>query len=62
MNVNNIMNIYCRTAERGYAEKETMMAGERWWKELGMVVLTSTETNTLFELHWPGEPRADPWP
>jgi hypothetical protein len=58
MNVNNIMNIYCRTAERGYAEKETTMAEERWWKAPGMVALTSTETNTVFGLHWPGEPRA----
>jgi hypothetical protein len=29
MNVNNIMNLYCRTVERGYAEKETTMAAER---------------------------------
>jgi hypothetical protein len=43
MNVNNIMNLYCRTAERGYAKKETMMAAERWWKEPGKVMLTSTE-------------------
>jgi hypothetical protein len=52
MNVNNIMNIYCRTAERGYAKKETTMDGERWWKEPGMLALTSTETNTIFGLHW----------
>jgi hypothetical protein len=43
MNVNNIMNLYCRTAERGYAEKETTMAAERWWKAPGKVALTSTE-------------------
>ena len=43
MNVNNIMNIYCRNVERGYAKKETMMAEERWWKAPGMVALTSTE-------------------
>jgi hypothetical protein len=30
--VNNIMNLYCRTAERGCAEKETMMAVEGTWK------------------------------
>jgi hypothetical protein len=58
MNVNNIMNIYCRTAERGYVEKETMMAEERWWKAPRKVALTSIETNTVFELYWPGEPRA----
>jgi hypothetical protein len=51
MNVTNIMNIYCRTAERGYAEKETTMAKERYWKAPGKVVLTSTETNTVFGLH-----------
>ena len=45
--------IYCRIAERGYAEKETMMAGERWWMAPGMVALTSTETNTVFGIHWP---------
>jgi hypothetical protein len=27
-----------------------------------MVALTSTETNTVFGLHWPGEPRAARWP
>jgi hypothetical protein len=43
MNVNNIMNLYCRTAERGYAEKETTMAEERRWKAPGKVALTSTE-------------------
>jgi hypothetical protein len=43
MNVNNIMNLYCNTAERGCAEKETMMDTERWWKAPGKVVLTSTE-------------------
>jgi hypothetical protein len=43
MNVNNIMNLYCRTAERGYAEKETTMAAERRWKAPGKVALTSTE-------------------
>ena len=37
MNVNNIMNIYCRIAERGYAKKETTMAEERWWKAPGKV-------------------------
>jgi hypothetical protein len=62
MNVNNIMNIYCRTIERGYVEKETTMAEERWWKELGKVALTSTKTNTVFGLRWPGEPRAAYWP
>jgi hypothetical protein len=62
MNVNNIMNIYCRTTERGYAEKETTMAEERWWKAPGKVALTSTETNTVFGLHWLGEPRAARWP
>jgi hypothetical protein len=30
--VNNIMNLYCRTAERGCAEKETMMVVEGTWK------------------------------
>jgi hypothetical protein len=29
------------------------MADERWWKAPGMVALTSTETNTVFGLHWP---------
>jgi hypothetical protein len=62
MNVNNIMNIYCRTTERGYAKKETMMAEERWWKALGKVALTSTKTNTIFGLHWLGEPRVARWP
>jgi hypothetical protein len=38
------------------------MAKERWWKAPGMVALTSTETNTVFGLHWPGEPRAARWP
>jgi hypothetical protein len=51
MNVNNIMNIYFQTAERGYAEKETMMDKERWWKAPGKVALTSTEINTIFGLH-----------
>jgi hypothetical protein len=32
MNVNNIMNLYCRTTERGCSEKETMMAVEGTWK------------------------------
>ena len=32
MNVNNIMNLYCRTAERGCVEKETTMAVEGTWK------------------------------
>jgi hypothetical protein len=31
MNVNNIFN-YCRTAERGCAEKETTMVVEGTWK------------------------------
>jgi hypothetical protein len=43
MNVNNIMNLYCRTVERGYAEKETTMAVERRWREPGKVALTSTD-------------------
>ena len=43
MNVNDIMNLYCRTTERGYAKKETMMVAERWWKAPGKVALTSTE-------------------
>jgi hypothetical protein len=43
MNVNNIMNLYCRTAERGYVEKETTMAKERRWKAPGKVALTSTK-------------------
>jgi hypothetical protein len=38
------------------------MAEERWWKAPGKVALTSTETNTVFGLHWPGEPRAARWP
>jgi hypothetical protein len=66
MNVNNIMNIYIAGLLRGgggrCAEKETTMAEERWWKAPGMVALTSTETNTVFGLHWPGEPRAARWP
>ena len=62
MNVNNIMNLYCRTVERGYAEKETTMAGERWWKAPRMAALSSTETNTVFGLHWPEETRAALWP
>jgi hypothetical protein len=32
MNVNNIMNLYCRTAERRCAEKETTMVVEGTWK------------------------------
>jgi hypothetical protein len=32
MNVNNIMNLYCRTTERGCDEKETTMAVEGTWK------------------------------
>jgi hypothetical protein len=32
INVNNIMNLYCSTAERGCAEKETTMAMEGTWK------------------------------
>jgi hypothetical protein len=43
MNANNIMNLYCRTAEGGYAEKETTMAAERQWRALGKVALTSTD-------------------
>jgi hypothetical protein len=38
------------------------MAKERLWKEPRMVALTSTETNTVFSLHWLGEPRAARWP
>jgi hypothetical protein len=63
MNVNNIMNIYIAGLLRGgCAEKETTMDEERWWKALGMVALTSTETNIVFGLHWLGEPRAARWP
>jgi hypothetical protein len=43
MNVNTIMNLYCRIVERGYAEKETTMDEERQWKAPGKVALTSTE-------------------
>jgi hypothetical protein len=43
MNVNNIMNLYCKTAERGYDEKETTMVAERRWKAPGKVALTSTK-------------------
>jgi hypothetical protein len=43
MNVKNIMNLSYRTAERGYAEKETTMAAERWWKAPRKVALTSTK-------------------
>ena len=32
MNVNNIMNLYCRTAERGCVGKETTMVVEGTWK------------------------------
>jgi hypothetical protein len=32
MNVNNIMKLYYRTAERGCVEKETTMAVEGTWK------------------------------
>jgi hypothetical protein len=32
MNVNNIMKLYCRTAERGCVEKETTMEVEGTWK------------------------------
>jgi hypothetical protein len=56
--VDEYIYIYCRNVERGYAEKETTMAKERWWKGPRKVALTSTETNTVFGLHWPGEPRA----
>jgi len=38
------------------------MAEERWWKAPRMVVLTSTETNIVFGIHWPGEPREAHWP
>ena len=62
MNVNNIMNLYCRTVKRGCAEKETTMAEERWWKAPRKVALTSIETNTIFRLHWPREPRVARWP
>jgi hypothetical protein len=58
----NVNNIYYRTTERGYTEKETTMAEERWWKAPRKVALTSTETNTIFGLHWLGEPRAVHWP
>ena len=52
------MNIYIAGLLRGgCAKKETTMAEERWWKEPGMVALTSTETNTVFGLHLPGELR-----
>jgi hypothetical protein len=43
MNVNNIMNLYCRTVERGYAEKKTTMVEERRRKAPGKLALTSTE-------------------
>ena len=56
-------NIYIAGLLRGgCAEKETMMAEERWWKAPGKVVLTSTKTNTAFGLHWPEGPRAARWP
>ena len=32
MNVNKILNLYCRTVERECAEKETKMAVEGTWK------------------------------
>jgi hypothetical protein len=32
MNVNNIMNLYCRIVERGCAKKETTMVVEGTWK------------------------------
>ena len=32
MNVNNIMKLSCRTAERGCAKKETTMVVEGTWK------------------------------
>ena len=51
MNVNNIMNMYCRTTERVCLEKETMMVEERWWKEPVKVALNSTKTNTVFGLN-----------
>ena len=38
------------------------MAEERWWKAPGKVALTSTETNTIFGLHWLGKPRTTRWP
>jgi hypothetical protein len=63
MNVNDIINIYIIVLLReGCAEKETMMAKERWWKAPRMVALTSTKTNTVSGLHWPGEPKAARWP
>jgi hypothetical protein len=43
-------------------EKETTMAKKRWWKAPGKEALTSAETNTVFGLHWPREPRAARWP
>jgi hypothetical protein len=43
MNVNNIINLYCRTTKRGYAKKETTMVAERRWKAPGKVALNSTE-------------------
>jgi hypothetical protein len=43
MNVNNIMNLYCRTTKRGYAKKETMLAAKKWWKAPGKVALNSIE-------------------
>jgi hypothetical protein len=54
--------IFFKTVERGYAEKETTMAEERWCKAPGKVVLTFIETNTIFGLHWPEEPRVAHWP
>jgi hypothetical protein len=38
------------------------MVEERWWKAPRKVVLTSTETNTIFGFHWPVEPRVARWP
>jgi hypothetical protein len=58
MNVNDILN-YCRTAERGCAEKETTMAVEGTWKG---GVNFHRELNTVFGLHWPGEPKVARWP
>ena len=43
MNVNDIINIYSKTVERGCVEKETTMVAESRWKAPGKVVLTSTK-------------------
>jgi hypothetical protein len=64
MNVNDIyIYIYIAGLLRGgCTERKTTMAEERWWKAHGMVALTSTKTNIVFGLHWPGEPRVARWP